>query len=88
AWTIKGGVSQGFRAPSLKENSPAAATQSGGRGCGSLKPLGYITGGCYMAGNADLKPETSTAGEIGVAWEQNGWQMTTFLSSFIFSSFV
>ncbi|APA69677.1 TonB-dependent receptor domain-containing protein [Janthinobacterium sp. 1_2014MBL_MicDiv] len=75
AWTIKGGVSQGFRAPSLKENSPAAATQSGGRGCGSLKPLGYITGGCYMAGNPDLKPETSTAGEIGVAWEQNGWDV-------------
>ncbi|MCX7294415.1 TonB-dependent receptor [Janthinobacterium sp.] len=75
AWTIKGGISQGFRAPSLKENSPAAATQSGGRGCGSLKPLGYITGGCYMAGNADLKPETSTAGEIGVAWEQNGWDV-------------
>ena len=75
AWTIKGGLSQGFRAPSLKENSPAAATQSGGRGCGSLKPLGYITGGCYMAGNADLKPETSTAGEIGVAWEQNGWDV-------------
>ncbi|MNK62129.1 Colicin I receptor precursor [compost metagenome] len=75
AWTIKGGVSQGFRAPSLKENSPAAATNSGGRGCGSLKPLGYITGSCYMAGNADLKPETSTAGEIGVAWEQNGWDV-------------
>lgn len=75
AWTIKGGISQGFRAPSLKENSPAAATNSGGRGCGSLKPLGYITGSCYMAGNADLKPETSTAGEIGVAWEQNGWDV-------------
>ena len=75
AWTIKGGVSQGFRAPSLKENSPAAATNSGGRGCGSLKPLGYVSGSCYMAGNADLKPETSTAGEIGVAWEQNGWDV-------------
>ncbi|WP_426072764.1 TonB-dependent receptor domain-containing protein [Janthinobacterium sp. DSP2-3-3] len=75
AWTIKGGISQGFRAPSLKENAPGAATQSRGGGCNGLRPLGYITGGCYMAGNADLKPETSTAGEIGVAWEQNGWDV-------------
>lgn len=75
AWTVKGGVSQGFRAPSLKENSPSAATNSGGRGCTSLRPLGYISGTCYMAGNADLKPETSTAGELGVAYEHNGWDM-------------
>ena len=75
AWTVKGGVSQGFRAPSLKENSPSAATNSGGRGCTSLRPLGYISGTCYMAGNADLKPETSTAGEIGVAYESNGWNV-------------
>jgi len=75
AWTVKGGLSQGFRAPSLKENSPSAATNSGGRGCTSLRPLGYISGTCYMAGNADLKPETSTAGELGVAYEHNGWDM-------------
>lgn len=74
-WTVRGGISQGFRAPSLKENSPSAATNSGGNGCRSLVPLGYITGGCYMAGNADLKPETSTAGELGVAYERNGWDV-------------
>jgi outer membrane receptor for ferrienterochelin and colicins len=75
AWTVKGGVSRGFRAPSLKENSPAAATQSGGGGCGSLRPLGYVRGGCYMAGNADLVPETSTAAEIAVAYERDGWNV-------------
>jgi outer membrane receptor for ferrienterochelin and colicins len=75
AWTVKGGISQGFRAPSLKENSPSSATNSGGRGCTSLIPLGYITGGCYMAGNPDLQPETSTAGELGVAYERNGWDV-------------
>ncbi|SDH34903.1 MULTISPECIES: TonB-dependent receptor domain-containing protein [unclassified Duganella] len=73
AWTVKGGVSQGFRAPSLKENSPASATNSGGRGCTSLAPLGYVRGGCYMAGNPDLKPETSTAAELGLAYEHQGW---------------
>ncbi|MCF7751704.1 TonB-dependent receptor [Bacillus subtilis subsp. subtilis] len=64
-WTLRGGISKGFRAPSLTENAASAATQSGGRGCGSLRPLGYTTGGCYMAGNPDLDPETSTNREIG-----------------------
>ena len=73
-----------FRAPSLKENSPSAATNSGGRGCTSLRPLGYVSGTCYMAGNADLKPETSTAGEIGVAYDQHGWEfgLTYFHTDF------
>ncbi len=35
-WTIRGGVSKGFRAPSLKENSAGAATNSGGNGCRGL----------------------------------------------------
>jgi len=64
-WTLRGGISKGFRAPSLTENAASAATQSGGRGCGSLRPLGYVTGGCYMAGNPNLDPETSTNREIG-----------------------
>lgn len=75
AWTIKGGVAQGFRAPSLKENTAGAATRSGGNGCTSLKPLGYVSGGCYMAGNADLKPEESTNYEIGVNFAQNALDM-------------
>ncbi|MDC8757579.1 TonB-dependent receptor domain-containing protein [Janthinobacterium fluminis] len=83
-WTVRGGVSKGFRAPSLKENSPSAATQSGGNGCGSLRPLGYVNEGCYMAGNADLKPETSESGEIGVAYARAGWDLglTYFRTNF------
>ena len=69
SWTLRGGISKGFRAPSLTENAASAATQSGGRGCGSLRPLGYVTGGCYMAGNPDLDPETSTNREIGVNFD-------------------
>lgn len=67
--TIRGGVSRGFRAPSLKENSAGAATFSRGGGCGSLVGLGYTSGGCYMAGNPDLKPEESTNYEIGVSYD-------------------
>jgi len=70
-WTIRGGVSKGFRAPSLTENSASAATQSGGRGCTSLIPLGYTRGGCYMAGNPDLDPETSTNREIGISFDND-----------------
>ncbi len=68
-WTLRGGISKGFRAPSLTENSASAATQSGGRGCGSLIPLGYVRGGCYMAGNPELDPETSSNREIGVGFD-------------------
>jgi len=92
AWTLRGGVSQGFRAPSLKENSAGAATYSGGRGCrgligmaakdkngnpildGSGNPLTYTRGGCWMAGNPNLKPEESTSYEIGFAYDSGDYQ--------------
>jgi len=67
--TLRGGISRGFRAPSLKENSAGAATNSGGNGCRSLVGLGYTTGGCWMAGNPDLVPEVSTNYEIGASWD-------------------
>ena len=74
---IKGGVAKGFRAPTVKESTPGAATQSGGNGCNGLKgqvwkdmetgqDLTYVSGGCYMTGNPNLKPEESTNYEIGV----------------------
>nr|WP_301290012.1 TonB-dependent receptor [Kerstersia gyiorum] len=83
-WTIRGGVSRGFRAPSFKENSPGATTWSRGRGCSSLIPLGYTTGGCYMAGNPDLKPETSTSSEIGFEYDtaRLGAGLTYFHTNF------
>lgn len=79
-WTVRGGISRGFRAPGLKENSANAATQSGGNGCRTLAGLGWSsasvnadgTRGCYMAGNPNLQPETSTNMEIGASWEREG----------------
>ncbi|PYF80926.1 outer membrane receptor for ferrienterochelin and colicins [Marinomonas alcarazii] len=73
-WTIKGGISQGFRAPTLKERSPSSGTYSRGNGCTSLAPLGYTSGGCTMLGNPDLKPEVSTNYEIGANYERSGYQ--------------
>ncbi|GAB7533251.1 TonB-dependent siderophore receptor PirA [Pseudomonas sp. 3A(2025)] len=83
-WTVRGGVSRGFRAPSLKEGSAGAATNSGGRGCTSLRPLGYVTGACWMAGNPNLRPEISTNKEVGVAFDHDGWEagLTYFHTDF------
>lgn len=83
AWTLKGGIARGFRAPNLKENSAGAATQSGGNGCRSLAGMGWTssstnadgTRGCYMAGNPNLEPETSTSYEFGAGYAANGWSV-------------
>ncbi|MCD9005318.1 TonB-dependent receptor [Luteimonas sp. XNQY3] len=89
AWTVRGGVSRGFRAPNLKQGTAGAATQSGGNGCGSLVAEGWTnntadpdyrpnadgTRGCYMAGNPNLEPETSTNYEIGAGFDRNGWSI-------------
>jgi outer membrane receptor for ferrienterochelin and colicins len=56
AWTVKGGISRGFRTPTLVQNS----TNWGSVSCGSA------TTGCYIIGSKDLKPETALSKEIGV----------------------
>lgn len=91
-WTVRGGVSQGFRAPTLKQGTAGAATQSGGNGCTALTAEGWTnrsvsadgTTGCYMAGNPNLEPETSTNYELGVGFDKNGWSAsaTYFLTDF------
>lgn len=53
AWTLKGGVSTGFRAPSLRQTLPDwGATSRGGN----------------MYGNPDLQPEKSLSKEIGLIY--------------------
>lgn len=61
--TFKGGVARAFRAPTLLQNSP----QWGSVSCGSA------TTGCYIVGNADLEPETSTSRELGLQFERGQW---------------
>ncbi|WP_444546124.1 TonB-dependent receptor domain-containing protein [Vibrio porteresiae] len=53
AWTLKGGVSTGFRAPDLRQSSPGWVQASRG-------------GNRY--GTADLKPEKSVTEEINLAY--------------------
>ncbi|SPL70204.1 TonB-dependent receptor domain-containing protein [Acinetobacter stercoris] len=93
-WTIKGGVASGFRAPTIKESTAGAATKSRGNGCTSLKGTEWIdenkqkhiytTGACYMAGNANLKPEKSTNYEIGINYtgHDSNISLTYFYTDF------
>ncbi len=57
-WTIKGGVSAGYKTPSLRAVSPDWGQATGG---GSSDGM--------IIGNAGLKPEKSLATEIGFMWD-------------------
>ncbi|OAT47304.1 ligand-gated channel protein [Providencia heimbachae] len=56
-WTIKGGVSTGYKAPDLRQSSAEWGQSTGGR-----------AGNAVIYGNPDLKPEKSITEEIGVIW--------------------
>lgn len=60
--TLRAGYSQAFKAPTLLELSPNWGSVS----CGSP------TTGCYIIGNPDLEPETSSSFEIGARYD-NDW---------------
>lgn len=53
-WTVKGGIGHGFKAPTLKQISPAYAEDEG--------PYTYH-------GNAAVKPESNDALELGLGWD-------------------
>lgn len=57
-WTLKGGVSTGYKSPDIRS---------------SVEGWGQITGGggdpAIIVGNSQLKPETSVSHELGILWE-------------------
>ncbi|QWL67628.1 ligand-gated channel protein [Aeromonas jandaei] len=61
SWTVKGGVSTGYRSPDLRMSAANWGQVTGG---GSLDGM--------LVGNPELKPETSMSEEIGLLW--NGHQ--------------
>ncbi|PHM45974.1 iron-regulated outer membrane virulence protein, TonB receptor family [Xenorhabdus mauleonii] len=56
-WTIKGGISTGYRSPNLRQVSAGWGQATGGSG-----------GNGIILGNSDLKPEKSVSEEISVIW--------------------
>ncbi|AOT43831.1 ligand-gated channel protein [Enterobacter ludwigii] len=59
-WTLKGGVSAGYRAPDLRQSSANWGQATGG---------GRLDG--MIVGNPDLKPEKSLSEEIALLWDNN-----------------
>ncbi|WP_145548282.1 ligand-gated channel protein [Yersinia intermedia] len=57
-WTLKGGVSGGYRSPDLRQATENWGQITGGRGDPAI-----------IIGNANLKPERSLSQEIGVLWD-------------------
>lgn len=69
-WTIKGGISAGYRSPDLRQSSASwGQTTGGGRSNG------------IIVGNPDLKPEKSLSEEIALLWD-NGQQLNAGLTLF------
>ena len=68
---VKGGIARAFKAPNLYQSNPNYLYFTMGNGC----PIAYpsLGGGCYVQGNADLKPETSINKEIGINYAKDGW---------------
>ncbi|WP_075184588.1 TonB-dependent receptor plug domain-containing protein [Teredinibacter haidensis] len=66
AITLKGGVSEAFKAPQAYQLSEEYRIIS----CG---------GSCFLSGNPDLDPETSTNVEFGIAVSQSDWNLTAVI---------
>ena len=62
-WVLKGGVSTGYRQPTLSDATEGFGRGTGGGGSPAPHPRALIIG------NPDLKPETSTNYEIGYVYD-------------------
>ena len=69
-WTVKGGISAGYRSPDLRQSSASWGQVTGG---------GRSNG--IIVGNPDLKPEKSLSEEIALLWD-NGNQLNAGLTLF------
>ncbi|MEK6355082.1 MAG: TonB-dependent receptor [Burkholderia cenocepacia] len=63
AWTVRGGVSTGFRPPLLRQSTGGYCMTS----AGAAAAAGAVPG--TLCGNPDLKPETGLSEELGVRYD-------------------
>lgn len=69
-WTMRGGVSSGFKPPTLRQSTAGYCMTTGG-------VAGAVPG--TLCGNANLKPETSLTQELGVRYDQGKSQLSLTL---------
>jgi outer membrane receptor for ferrienterochelin and colicin len=75
--SLKGGIARAYKTPNLYQSNPNYLLYSRGNGCNArLKPT---SGGCYLVGNPDLKPEISVNKEIGLAYDKGTWRTSAYL---------
>ncbi len=72
-WTLRGGVAQGFKAPTIRQSTAGYCMTTGATAVRGT-----------LCGNPDLKAETSTSGELGVRFDADGhsFSATLFDSTF------
>ncbi|WP_353219371.1 TonB-dependent receptor [Salinisphaera sp. S4-8] len=70
--TLKGGVSEGYRTPDLKEGDSSWIEGGGGPRCP----------GCRDVGNSDLEPEKSTTYEASLYWQSEQGGLASSLTVF------
>ncbi|WP_087501091.1 TonB-dependent siderophore receptor [Pseudomonas sp. SID14000] len=71
ALSVKGGIARAYKTPNLYQSNPNYLLYSRGNGC-SVQQTN--NGGCYLQGNADLKPEISVNKEIGLLYDRGTWR--------------
>ena len=73
AWTLRGGIASGFKAPTLRQSVAGYCMTTGG----NTPKRGNL------CGNPNLDPETSLTQEFGVAWQ---WAPGSSLSATVFNN--
>ncbi|MBN0981065.1 TonB-dependent siderophore receptor [Pseudomonas hygromyciniae] len=69
--SLKGGIARAYKTPNLYQSNPNYLLYSRGNGCNAGETN---SGGCYLVGNPDLKPEISVNKEIGLAFDKGTWR--------------
>ena len=71
ALSVKGGIARAYKTPNLYQSNPNYLLYSRGNGCSTQQSN---SGGCYLQGNDDLKPEISVNKEIGLLYDRGTWR--------------
>ncbi|MDO5693090.1 MAG: TonB-dependent receptor [Pseudomonadota bacterium] len=76
-WTLRGGISSGFKAPTLRQSTANYCMTTGG--------AANATPGT-LCGNPRLKPETSVTQELGVRYDKGGDHVSLTLFNTLFKN--